>query len=344
MDVFRSEGMSYCRIDAPDMDIPILPFRTEDKLIFPTGSFMAWQAHNEVRYSLQHGYKIKPFFTYRYRMSCMMFRDFVDDIYQKRMEYKKQGSPLELMMKIFMNSLYGKFAQRLEQQEIIFIRNKKDIRLMFEILSVNESAAISHEKERYKLDFPGMKLSQIHETEAFRPSMYYLTDTEPDSFPRFINPILSIYTTAYARIELHRHIMKCSKVYYADTDSLFTPDILPEGQNLGELKKESDVINAVIIKPKLYHIKTKEKEYIKSKGMKIADFQKFLETGESVHIKFSKFKESIRRNIPFNRKIMIVKNTDFEDDKRQWKYFFNPAEKQESRPLHISLNDELLQL
>jgi hypothetical protein len=52
------------------------------------------------------------------------------------------------------------------------------------------------------------------------------------------NVLWAAYVTSHARVHLLRELRRCSHVYYTDTDSLFTPDTLPTGKGLGELKQE----------------------------------------------------------------------------------------------------------
>jgi hypothetical protein len=58
------------------------------------------------------------------------------------------------------------------------------------------------------------------------------------SASRFSNVIWSAYVTAYARLVLLKYLRGVSKVYYCDTDSVFTPDKIETSKDLGAMKLE----------------------------------------------------------------------------------------------------------
>ena len=54
--------------------------------------------------------------------------------------------------------------------------------------------------------------------------------------PKHLCVMWAAYVTAYARLRLLALLRGCRTVYYTDTDSLFTPDVLPVSTRLGALK------------------------------------------------------------------------------------------------------------
>ena len=106
-------GVSECEILAPkNINKPLLPFRTKDKLMFPIGKFTGVYNHNELQKALSLGYKIKPLKQIIYTKTWYPFKNFVDYFYEKRLECKKNNSNFEYIYKLILNSLYGKFAQK----------------------------------------------------------------------------------------------------------------------------------------------------------------------------------------------------------------------------------------
>lgn len=98
------EGMSFIRVFSPRMRYPYLPFRTPTKLIFMSGTFEGWYTHFEIREAVKLGYKIlRVYKTYSYKKTCLPFKDYVETLYNKRKEYKKQNSSMEFVTKMFLN-------------------------------------------------------------------------------------------------------------------------------------------------------------------------------------------------------------------------------------------------
>lgn len=82
------------------------------------------------------------------------------------------------------------------------------------------------------------------------------------------NVMWSAYVTSHARVHLLNELRKCSHVYYTDTDSLFTPDIMPTGKALGELKHEGTYRLIEFLGNKLYMVlePPTKREYVPTRG------------------------------------------------------------------------------
>jgi hypothetical protein len=107
-------GFFKIQCDIPDCKyIPPFPFRTNGMLIFPSGKFVTYctlaelKACNNPKY-----YKILESFQYLDDDPVYPYKDFIESIYQKRLEFRENGNPLQLPLKIILNSIYGKTAQR----------------------------------------------------------------------------------------------------------------------------------------------------------------------------------------------------------------------------------------
>lgn len=315
IDILKYEGLSLCEIEHENnLDIPFLPFKDkEGKLLFPVGKFKGWYSHNELRYSLELGYKIKLIKSYYYLKNFYPFKSFVENLYPLRIKYKLENNKMEYAIKILLNSLYGKFAQRTETSNIIHC-------------------------DKFVLK-PSIKEYGLIEDTDF---IYYKEDL--DKIPLFVNPILSIYTTAKARIKLYEKFKQFGfeNIYYCDTDSIITSKFIPSSLQLGELKLERYIESAVLVKPKFYLIDSE----IKIKGVKEHSqeiFNKIL-NGEVINEEqFIKFKTAIRSKeeykkgkLEINEIIEIQKSISIEDNKRIWNKNFNQNEIQISKPLIIN--------
>lgn len=357
------EGISYCLINCKfDLKIleskgleglenyPIIPFRDEfrGKLTFPLGYIETYQTHLELRKAISLGYDVTVIESYYYTKTFNPFENFVNDLYNKRLEEKAKKSPLQMVYKILLNSLYGKFAQKMEHTEVIINNSEENKERILKAIRINYDREKHNQNERYKIDLID-ECKLTHDTgEIISPQIYYLTDKEKKYIPKFINPILSIYITSYARLELYNLIEE--SIYngflpdYFDTDSIITQHTFNESKELGALKKEYEIKEGVLVKPKMYFFKgidedSKDCEIYKCKGLmnikSYEDFVNILDTKEYHYTKFTKFKESLRRKIYFNEMIDVTKKLDLEDNKRKWKKEFNQYEKQESKPIEV---------
>lgn len=344
----KYEGLSFCEVIAPkNLSIPFLPFREPEtkKLIFPVGKFSDFYAHCEIRKALELGYQIKILKTFYYTQTRKYFKSFIDDMNFKRQKYKKENNKLEIVYKLIQNSLYGKWAQSIYKQELLFYQNIKDNEKITSIFNDNWERETKKEPLRYEIDILKSDRTKTKEGYNETPLIVSMTDLETKKYPSFINPILSIYTTAYARIELYKYFEECLKdgykVYYCDTDSIITDyEFKNISQDLGDLKIETEIKKGLLIKPKMYYVENGEGKYkIKAKGMRnlkdLPAFMAMIQTQKYEYTQFSKFKQSLRRKLAFNEKITVPKVLNLEDDKRSWEKVFNADELQYSEPIKI---------
>jgi hypothetical protein len=189
--------------------------------------------------------------------------DFASTYYAKR---KSGGGFLSEVFKIFLNSLYGKFAERAEKT-VLYVRPKK---------------------------------REPH-WEALAPHIYL--DRHSETKVEHAHVAISTLITARSRRYLLEHMraaLAIGNVYYVDTDSVLC-DAMPRAvrtEGLGGLKLEAEVKNGVFQGPKLYAYETSDARMkVKAKGfsrivsddsgertpLTYADFLE-LQSGESVKI------------------------------------------------------------
>lgn len=300
------EGVAQVKIKAPDLYIPYLPFRTEQKLLFPEGIFTGYYSFFELRKALELGYKIIKFYDgLIYFKKFYPFSDYVNVNYKERLKYQKENNEMEIIPKLSLNSLYGKFAQKIESKEKIIHESKVD-----------------------------MEFINKHDN-IFRSGNFFIVNEAYDKIPNFVNPIFSIYTTAYARDVLYNLITKkAEKTFYYDTDSLITSIDLQTSERLGKLKLVDNISEGILVKPKMYILG----DNARCKGVGFLnkeEFNNLLNDGQFTINKFAKFKEANKRNLHYNQKIEVIKKLGLEDNKRIWNNKFNFYMLQDSKPLII---------
>ncbi len=315
-DIKYLEGVARVVMKCPEDEYDPLLYDGErtDKLIFPRGIVKGCYTFPEIREALKLGYEILEIKESIVYDKFYPFKECAEYLYKSRVKQKKLGNnAIQLMLKIMMNSgLYGKFGQNNKNREECYL--EKDF------------FVDKHGNPFVKTD-RGIK--EIDNYLIRGDFIYTKMKNESDIIKNFMFPIFASYTTALARIKLHRLVRQYGdNILYTDTDSLLVKgkvDLYSE--KLGDLSKEADIVEAIIIKPKFYMYITKEKlERMKCKGVrqmkKHEDFIKLLQEGKITQTRFSGYKESHVRNIPFASIIPITKYIGMEDNKRVWKGLF----------------------
>ena len=316
--LYNREGISEVTIEYRGNELPLLPYRQDGKLLFPKGIMRSSWTHVELRTAIMAGYLIHEVHeTIEYTQSFMPFQVYIKKLYDMRMKAKENDSSEQVIFKLLMNSLYGKFGERMHK-----------VTQYFDFNTISDEELKILKEEHYDKE-----IIVNDDNKA-----YFTFDEESNSAHVF--PILPTYITALARIKLWDVARKHNPVYM-DTDSLVTADILPYSKKLGELDLEHHIDTGIFIKPKMYMFTDGKEEIVKMKGVPRVTKGNMMDTlnGKSVHYtKFVKLKEGIRRNIPVNSMIDIEKHMNLEDTKRKWSKPFSLLEQQKSEPITIEVN------
>lgn len=327
------EGVSEVTVSVPDMYIPPLPLRKDGKLLFPTGTFKGYYTHIELRNAIKYGVTILEIGEQLiYPKTFPFFKSFVEQHYKERREYQKEKSPLQLLEKLIMNNLYGKFAFNYKNTDSIIPAHE------FDFQKHVENATYLHPCTNNT--FMSVK------GEGIRPPIYAF-------------PIFSAYITAKARIIMYEYLQNPllkHKLIATDTDSIFLNHYngeIQETTKLGGMKLEEGypIEKGIFIRPKMY-----KTEKVKCKGVQFRSigkrtltesmnliFDDILAGKEVTQKRFIKLRSALRSNnkhkfgllLP-NQVIEISKTLDLEDTKREWNKPFNPLETQDSKPLRVN--------
>lgn len=277
------------------MDIPFLPQHTKDKMYFKNGVISGVYPSPFLEKLTEMGIKFKTKKGYIFS-KAKIFEKYVDEIYKMRLENKKNA--IGYLCKLFLNSLYGKFGMTTDKETTV----------------LNPTAEQINDLTLYDLEL------DIWTKEIILQRNYIL-------------PAIASFVTCYAQLHLYKFLD--DSVYYCDTDSIFTEKIYDTGNNLGELKLESQINEAVFLSAKLYAFKNSDGENIKAKGFNASDlkfemYKKALD-GNFKDFKSEKFglrgfKESIKSKDyketgNFLAKKKQKKSLKKIDDKRQFKSF-----------------------
>ena len=106
-------GFFKIKVNVDDLNLVApFPFKKKNRILYPSGEFVTHctlqelqVAKDDVQYSIIDSYQFIP--TGKKRP----FRKFINSLYQKRLELKKQNNPMQLPIKVIINSIYGKTGQ-----------------------------------------------------------------------------------------------------------------------------------------------------------------------------------------------------------------------------------------
>jgi hypothetical protein len=254
-------GFFYCNISSPTyLNHPILQRRIKGKgTVAGLGSWTGWISSLEMDNAMKFGYTFEILRGYQFDRANI-FEGYVNKMYTLRKDYPN-GHAMNLIAKLLMNSLYGKFGMKVERTKVdIFNLNTEAGKLaMKELLDrAGESVQDFIELEDNKYVFIINTLSNV-----FNEDSYHGSD---------VNIAIASTITAGARV--HMSTFKNSdtyKLYYSDTDSIVIDQPLSDeyvGGKLGQLKLEHTISKAVFLAPKVYGlVDTNGNETIKIKGV-----------------------------------------------------------------------------
>lgn len=195
-------------ITSPERFLPPLPYRTPDhRIYFPTGTWEGQFSNVDLELIEEVGGRIESIEEVLVFEPFLDLADYATTLYEMR-RVLDDSDPMRTILKLLLNSLYGKFAEQSEKQS----------------LHVNPPAFFFNDptiKERDML-MPGVWLAWSE------------SEVEHAHVP------LAMHITALARRNLFRFMDKCKETYYCDTDG-FACDMETEfetGDSLGALKLE----------------------------------------------------------------------------------------------------------
>jgi hypothetical protein len=319
-------GFFYCKITSPEyLEHPILQRRIKTvnglRTIAGLGTWEGWICSTEMDNAMKFGYQFEILKGYQFE-TADIFSEFLTKLYNLRLQYEK-GHPLNLIAKLLMNSLYGKFGMKDEitRMEILPNVSKENKQRISEYLDLFHSTIIDHFDLGNFVIFITNSFTDIHYNES--EDCYHGTE---------VNIAIASAITAEARIFMS--FLKNNpdfKLYY--TDSWFINKQLPNnllGNKFGQFKLENVITKAIFLAPKVYGFITDNgTEIIKVKGLtkenvktlKISDLEPLLIKDSSREFTQEKwFKHITKGEISFNDIIYTLKVTS---NKRQHVYIDN---------------------
>lgn len=265
-----------CIVDIPEMKIAPYCIRHENKLIFPTGKFKVFLHDIDLDLALENDYIIRILKVNLYSKEYI-FTEYVNFFYSIKSNASNQID--RELAKLFLNSLYGRFALRKYETQTFENDSNEDIGY-----------------------FPIMDDGHLKIIYRWFDLCFYSTFSENTTHSN-INVSIAGAVTSVARNLLYRYILIAGmeNVFYTDTDSLILNHIgfsrlakFLDNSKLGYLKIEGMADRCMIYAPKNYIFGNKTK----SKGV---PFDSVVSDGKYLYWRFTSLKDFMRKG-EFGRK------------------------------------------
>jgi small nuclear ribonucleoprotein (snRNP)-like protein len=262
-------GFFYCKITSPEyLEHPILQRRIKTseglRTIAGLGSWEGWIYSEEMDNAIKYGYQFEIIKGYQFEKGDI-FSGYVNKLYSLRLQYEKAHA-MNLIAKLLMNSLYGKFGMRMETTTVDIFDVSDDLG----VFKFNQAVDMYGETILDYIKFDG---TYVIVRSSYLDLKY---DKDENMFHGMdVNIAIASAVTGAARIYMSAFKNNpLFKLYYSDTDSIVIDKPLPVelvGSDLGQMKLEHTIERAVFLAPKVYSFITESaatsEEVIKVKGV-----------------------------------------------------------------------------
>lgn len=279
-------GFVDAEIDVPETYIPVLPLRQE-KLFFPVGKLRGVWSNEELIVAENFGCKIQKIHKAMYFRTAPILREFVSKLYRLK---KEAEEPTRTIAKYLLNSFYGKFGQSPDKK--VYVTEK---------------------------DAPNGSWPIIRPDGKPSGFAYY----ERRSNAAYLLPHISSAVTSKARLHLFSRMN--ANIYYCDTDSVFTTDIMLTSKELGDWSLVGEG-ECQFWQPKLYKFKGEWK----AKGLdRSQSIDAFVNGDINRVIRKKSIKEALRDGTHATQDVIIEKRLRESRPKRAW------IDQQDTRPWNV---------
>lgn len=282
----------FCEVKAPEnLEHPFLQVHVNNKTISPLGEFEGVFYSKEILHARKLGYDIKVINGYYFTEKKKLFSKYVEIFHDTRKLYDKDN-PMNYICKLLLNSLYGRLAMC-------------DLHNQIKVLDENKFKEFM---SKIPVD------TKVEDVIQFDDSKKFIVETKLERFSNdynsnFENHVTSIpiaaAITAEARIFMSQFKNNPKiQLSYSDTDSIITtcspeemnnifPGIIHKDE-LGKLKHEYTISNAVMLGPKCYLLELVDgSRIVKVKGVKTEFIEKAIDENQ---LNFNMFVNILRKD------------------------------------------------
>lgn len=266
-EALHETGFYRARIDASGLRLPVLPYRSTEGLVFPTGRWSGWYVGGELTRHAEAGGRFRVLEGFNFREHVRPFDGYIAEMFNRK---KKSQGARRLFYKLLLNSLYGKFGQRGERVMAI---------------PLEQFARLENQPIKYRI-WAGLALfSETHQP------------------PPWGNNVWPAIVTARARVRLHREMCRLlehnAKPLYCDTDGILYQAAKSfhsaEAPAIGEFETRGIYRTALIRAKKEYALQAENGSWqFFVKGVPFAAREEYLRNGAAEFQRPVKLREASR--------------------------------------------------
>ncbi|MCH7561364.1 MAG: DNA polymerase [Thaumarchaeota archaeon] len=109
-------GFFKIQCNIPDDSIVApFPFKANNVILYPSGKFVTYCTLKELQACKEDLYRILEGYQFVTQSNIYPYRKFIQNLYQKRLKLKEENNPLQMPIKIILNSIYGKTGQKVNR-------------------------------------------------------------------------------------------------------------------------------------------------------------------------------------------------------------------------------------
>lgn len=278
--VAGKEGIYRCTVTVPEMHLPPLPYRYKNgiKTSYPFGTFGGTYALPELQHALSRGARVSASESIIFSGERILFRDWIDRLFHLRANAPHGGKkgPLGTFLKLYMNSLTGKFGSNPERDK--FVINPSSIKVCNGDSVSCPTGGASECGLCCREHCAGTCGAHYQLSE----NVFYSKSFRIDGCAHVE---WAAYLTSHARVALNQQQIAVDEghdVVYSDTDSIYsiskrTSNI---GKDLGQWDYGGECNNFVGLAPKCYYYERNGKAVKKAKGIRLHKSALTIEPGK----------------------------------------------------------------
>jgi hypothetical protein len=239
-------GFCLVEVETPNTLKPLLPYKDNNKTIYPIGKWSGVYFSEELKALTKYGYKFKLISGYEF-YHTYPFKDYIDHFFTKK---KKSTGSLRYIAKLHLNMLYGIFGRKINLIETVNVNNEDIINyaathIIRGIIKINDDMSTLLLDTNINHDIL-LGLNSILKTNI-KNNFHFVKS----------NVAIASAITSYARIYMMKFKLDDGCVY-SDTDSLITTNKLSDeflGDDIGLFKDElkgNFIQEAYFLGPKQY--------------------------------------------------------------------------------------------
>jgi hypothetical protein len=292
-DWWKWEGVCQAKVTVPQCYIPPLPYKHEGKLFFPYGTMDSIWTLWELRMALMAGAMLHGVsWVLGTPKTFNPFHEYIDTLYSLRSKYLHEGDPQANILKLLMNSLYGRFGLDPDKglyRAVTLTGTSRDDELV-----------------GYKTYNLGNYVIAYGRIEGMNQ-------------PAYVNLLFAAQIASSARVHLYNSLVEQGEQsIYCDTDSIITQGSMDTKDQLGGWRQEFTGASVEIIAPKEYAISVpgQKPEYV-VKGIPFYKNEEYIKNGAVNFMRAVSIREGFQQHKDPSTWIEVLHTRDFSIPKRR---------------------------